>query len=230
MKTHSQNYKIRLGLFVIGGLALFAIGTFIIGNQKNLFNPVYKLYTTFYNVSGLRTGSNIRFSGTYVGTVDNVMIINDSTVKVDMLIRKDVRQFIKTDCKVAIITEGLMGDKLLRITQGSTDASLAKPGQYLKSIEPVKMDDLIASLSLTVTYVEVITENLAEVMYNINKGNGILGQLIEDSTLANDFSQTIINLKNSSKGLDENMEAAKHNILLRGYYKNKKKEALKKNK
>lgn len=221
METHSQNYKIRLGLFIIGGLALFTIGTFIIGKQKNLFNPVYRLHTTFYNVSGLQVGCIIRFSGTNVGTVDNVVIINDSTVKVEMLIRNEVKKFIKNDCQVAISTEGLMGSKMLVITQGSTDAPLAKSGQYLSSIEPVEIDDLIASLSLTASYVEVISLNLAEIMYNINEGKGTIGQLIKDSTFADDFNQTLMNLKSSSKSLDENMEAAKHNILLRGYFKDK---------
>ena len=86
MDTHTQKFKVRLGLFIAGGFLLFVIAIFIIGKQKNLFNPVFKLTTTFYNVSGLQVGSNVRFSGINVGTVDNIKIINDSTVLVDMLI------------------------------------------------------------------------------------------------------------------------------------------------
>ena len=48
-----------------------------------------------------------------------------------MLIKKDVQKFIRTDCKVAIGSEGLIGDRLLIITQGSTDAPVAKEGQQL---------------------------------------------------------------------------------------------------
>ena len=102
MDTHTQKFKVRLGLFVAGGLALFVIAIFIIGKQKNLFNPVMKLTTTFYNVSGLQVGNNIRFSGITVGTVDHISILNDSTVKVNMLVKRDVEKFIKTDCIVAI--------------------------------------------------------------------------------------------------------------------------------
>ena len=86
METHSQKFKIRLGLFISGGLAIFIIAIFIIGRQKNVFNPVFKLTSTFYNVSGLQVGNNIRFSGINVGTVENITIINDSTVKVDMFL------------------------------------------------------------------------------------------------------------------------------------------------
>ncbi len=225
MNTHTQKFKIRLGLFVAGGLSILILAIFIIGKQKNLFNPVYLLTTTFANVSGLQVGNNIRFSGITVGTVDKITIINDSTVKVAMLIRKDVRQFIKTDCEVALGSEGLIGDRLLVVTQGSTDAPVAKAGQQLASAEPVEIDAIMASLQITAVNAEIISGQLAEIMIKVNSGNGTLGRLIQDTSIANDLSQTLINIKRGSKGLDENMEAAKHNFLLKGYFNKKAKAA-----
>jgi len=227
MDTHTQKFKVRLGLFVAGGLALFVLAIFIIGKQKNLFNPVYKLTTTFYNVSGLQVGNNIRFSGINVGTVDNIIIINDSTVRVDMLIKKEVKKFIKSDCGVAIGSEGLIGDRLLVITQGSTESPSAKEGQELVSAEPVETDAIMASLQVTAGNAEIITEQLAEIMIKINQGKGTLGKLIQDTAIAENLSQTIVNLKKSSKGLDQNMEAVKHNFLLKGFF-NKKARATEK--
>jgi phospholipid/cholesterol/gamma-HCH transport system substrate-binding protein len=230
MDTHSQKFKIRLGLFVAGGIALFVLAIFIIGKQKNLFNPVYSLTATFYNVSGLQVGNNIRFSGINVGTVDKISIINDSTVKVDMLIREEVKQFIKTDCEVAIGSEGLIGDRLLIITHGNFDTGVAREGQKLASVEPVETDAILASLQVTAGYAEIISKQIAEISVKINNGNGILGRLIQDSTIAQNLDQTLLNLKNSSKGLDENMEAAKHNFLLKGYFNKKAREDEKKKK
>ena len=224
MDTHTQKYKIRLGLFVAGGLALFVLAIFIIGKQKNLFNPVFKLTSTFYNVSGLKVGNNIRFSGITVGTVNGISILNDSTVNVEMMIKREVKQFRKTDCEVAIGSEGLIGDRLLQITQGSNLAPIVKEGQHLASSEPIETDAIIASLQITAGNAEIITQELAEIMVKINKGNGTLGRLIQDSTIAENLNQTIVNLKKSSKGLDENMNAAKHNFLFKGYF-NKKKRA-----
>ena len=227
MDTHTQNFKIRLGLFIAGGIALFVIAIFLIGKQQNLFNPVFELTTTFKNVSGLQVGNNVRFTGISVGIVDNIKIINDSTVRVDMLIRKSVQQFIKSDCMVAIGSEGLIGDRLLIITRGSPDAQLVKAGQYLASTEPVEIDAIIASLQVTAGNAEVVSELLGEIMFNINSGNGTLGRLINDSAIAENLSQTMYNLKTSSKSLDENMEAAKNNFLLRGYFTKKEKAAMK---
>jgi phospholipid/cholesterol/gamma-HCH transport system substrate-binding protein len=227
METHTPKFKVRLGLFIAGGLAFFVIAVFLIGKQKNLFNPVFKLTTTFYNVSGLQVGSNIRFSGIDVGTVDNIVIINDSTVRVDMLIRNSVRQFIKADCEAGIGSAGIIGDRILIITQGSNDAPLPKDGQHIASKEPVETDAILTGLKTTADNAAIISEQLAEIMSNLNSGNGTLGRLIQDSTMANNISQTIVSLKKSSKGLNENMNAAKDNFLLRGYFKKKDKAAQK---
>jgi phospholipid/cholesterol/gamma-HCH transport system substrate-binding protein len=175
----------------------------------------------------LQVGNNIRFSGINVGTVDNIKIINDSTVRVDMMIRKEVQQFIKEDCEAAIGSEGIIGDRLLVITQGSSDAPMVKDGQKLVSTEPIETDVIMANLNVSSWNAGVITEQLAEIMTKINSGNGTLGRLIQDSTIAENINQTIVNLKKSSKGLDENMEAAKHNFLLKGYFNKKEKAAAK---
>jgi phospholipid/cholesterol/gamma-HCH transport system substrate-binding protein len=225
METHTSKFKVRLGLFITGGLLLFIIAIFIIGKQENLFDPVFKLTTTFYNVSGLEVGSNIRFSGINVGTIDNIKIINDSTVEVEMLIKKSVQKFIKTDSEAGIGSAGIIGDRILIIAQGSNGAPLAKDGQQIVSKEPVEADAIMSSLKVTADNAKVISAQLAEIMIKINSGNGTLGRLIEDSTIAENLNQTVRNLKRSSKGLNENMDAAKENFLFRGYYKRREKAA-----
>lgn len=225
MKTHSQKFKVRLGIFITVGLALFLITIFIIGRQQNLFNPVFRVSADFYNVSGLQVGNNVRFSGIDVGTVDNIVIVNDSTVRVHMLIKKEVQQFIKTDSEVNIGSEGLIGDRLVIISQGSSNASKAPDGYSLFANEPVETDAIIESLGVTAGYAEVIASQMAEITIKINSGQGALGQLIQDSAFAKNLNQTMLNLRRSSKGLEENMEAAKSNILLRGFFKKKERKA-----
>ncbi|SDB85995.1 MlaD family protein [Williamwhitmania taraxaci] len=225
MDKNTPKFKVRLGLFVAGGLVLFVIAIFLIGRQKNLFNPVFALTTTFNNVSGLEVGSNVRFSGINVGTVNNILIINDSTVMVAMNIRKDIQQFIKTDSKAGIGSSGIIGDRLIVISQGSPDALVVKDKQLISSVEPTETDAIMLSLKVTAENAEVISDQLAEIMIKVNSGSGILGKLIQDSTMADNINKTIVNLKKSSKGLDENMNAAKSNFFLRGYFKKKAKAA-----
>lgn len=228
MDTHTIAFKIRLGMFIIGGLAICVLALFIIGKQKNLFDPVFKITTEFYNVSGLQVGNKVRFSGITVGTVDNISIINDSTVKVDLLVKKSVQKFIKKDSEVAIGSEGIIGDRLVIITQGGDESPLVVDGQHLLSNEPIETDAIMASLEETSVNAAIITEQLAEIMVEINQGSGTLSRLIKDESIAENLNQTIVNLKKSSRGLDENMTAVKSNFLFKGFFKNKAKEAQKK--
>ena len=212
MENYSPTFKARLGLFIFVGLAIFIIAIFYIGKQQNLFNPVFKVSANFQNISGLQVGNNVRFSGINVGTVDNIRIINDTTVQVAMLIRRNVQEFIKADSEAAIGSSGIIGDRIVIIAQGSTRAATVTDGQHINSIEPVETDAIIASLQVTAGHAEVITYQLAEVMENINSGKGMLGRLIVDSTIAENVNQTIANFMKSSEGLDETIEVTKENV------------------
>jgi phospholipid/cholesterol/gamma-HCH transport system substrate-binding protein len=212
MENYTPAFKARLGLFIAVGLAIFVIAIFYIGKQQNLFNPVFKVTTNFYNVSGLQVGNNVRFSGINVGIVDNIRIINDSTVQVDMLIRKNVQEFIKADSEATIGSSGIIGDRIVIIAQGGTGAAIVADGQHINSVEPVETDAIVASLQVTASSAEVITRELAEIMENINSGKGMLGRLIVDSTIAENVNQTIANFMKSSEGLDETIEITKENV------------------
>ncbi len=225
METHSPQFKIRLGIFVFVGIVLFMLGIFIIGKQKNLFDPVFLVTANFQNVSGLQVGNSVRFSGINVGTVDNIQIVNDSTVKVKMLIKTEVQPFIKTDSEAGIGSEGLIGDKLVVLSQGNPSSKVVKSGQQIASNEPIETDAIMNSVKITADNAAVATDEIATLLIKINKGEGTLGRLIEDKSMANNLDKTLLNLKNSTKGLNENMEAAKHNFLLRGYFKKKAKAA-----
>ncbi|MBC7439855.1 MAG: MCE family protein [Flavobacterium sp.] len=227
MENHTSQFKIRLGIFILVGIGLFILGIFIIGKQKNLFNPVFKLTANFRNVSGLQVGNTIRFSGISIGTVDNVAIINDSTVKVEMLIKKDVQKFIKTDTKASVGSEGIIGDKIVVLSQGNVSNKIVKEGQMIASSEPIETDAIMKSVKITADNAAVATAEIATLLQKINKGEGTLGRLIQDKTMAENIDKTIVNLKKSSKGLSENMEAAKSNFLLRGYFRKKEKKAAK---
>lgn len=230
METTKQGFKIRLGIFIIAGLSLFLLAIFIIGKQKNMFDPVFNISTKFKNVSGLQVGSTIRFSGINVGTVENIKLINDSTVKVDMILKKEVQKFIRADSKAGIGSEGLIGDKLIVISQGNPSSKLVKNGQYINAVEPIETDAIMRSLETTAGNAAIASAEIGEILMKINNGEGTLGRLMNDESMANNIDKTLVNLKNGSKKLDENMEAAKSNFLLKGFFNKKKREEEKKKK
>lgn len=267
MKSES-GFQWKLGLFVTIGLILFIVAIYLVGKQKNLFGSTIRLKAQFKNVSGLKVGNNVRFSGINVGTIDEIQLTNDTTVLVEMVVKKDVQQFIKSDASASIGSDGLMGDKVLTIAPGLTSSTPIKDNAMLKSQASIEMEQLMASVKTSLDNAGIITGQLAEFTFKINNGNGALSKLISDegfstslkSTLSNlqtstnefakfttkmndedgalaklsdpEFGEkldsTMSNLQAGTKGLSENMEAAKNNFLLRGFFKKKKKAEAKK--
>ena len=223
-----KNYKWKLGMFAVAVLALTIAAIYYIGKQKNKFGSVLRISAQFNSVSGLKIGSNVRFGGIDVGTVDDIELVTDTTVQVDMIIQKGVQKFIKTDAKASIGSEGLMGDKVIVIAPGTPAQPIIKEGDSLPSRQPIETDQIMASLKVSADNAAIITTNLAEISSRISQGKGALGKLLHDTTLSSNISSTMKNLKSSSEGLNQNMEAAKHSFLLRGFFKKKEKEKKKK--
>jgi phospholipid/cholesterol/gamma-HCH transport system substrate-binding protein len=222
--------KWKLGIFIVAGLVLLVMGLYFIGKQKNLFVSVFQLKAVFTNVSGLKVGNSVRFGGIAIGTVEGIQLMSDTSVMVDMSIKTDVRKFIKRDATASIGSDGLVGDRVVLISPGITNRESVKENEILVSRSPVETEQILAGLKTSADNAAIITQQLAEVAYKVNHGRGIISRLLGDSSLGNNLNATMVNLKKGTAGLDENMEAAKHNFLLRGYFKKKKKEEDKKKK
>ena len=135
-----KSKKAKLGLFLMGGVALFILAIFVIGKQQNLFSPVFMLSANFRNISGQEVCNNVSYTGINLGTVDDINFVNDSTVRVSMVIRTEVQRFIKTDCEAGIASEGIVGDKLVLISHGGGSAPSVRNGNVLASFFNNTMD------------------------------------------------------------------------------------------
>jgi phospholipid/cholesterol/gamma-HCH transport system substrate-binding protein len=223
-----SGYTWKLGMFVTIGLLLFIMAIYFIGKQKNLFGSTFNITSQFKTVSGLEVGNNVRFSGINIGTVEEIQLINDSSVVVRMVIKDEVREFIKTDARASIGSDGLMGDKVLTISPGVKSQKVIENGGAIASVNGIEMQDLMKSVKKSVDNAAIITDEIAIFSHSMNNGNGALARLVRDDKMANSVSNTLTNLESGTKGFSENMQAAKSNFLLKGYFKKKEKEKEKK--
>ncbi|TDE07177.1 MlaD family protein [Flavobacterium sandaracinum] len=264
-----SGYQWKLGMFVIIGLVLFVGTIYFVGKQKNLFGSTFELYSKFNSVNGLEVGNNVRLSGINIGTVEEIDFLNDTSVVIKLVIRDEVRKYIKKDAIASINSDGLMGDKVLTISSGKNSTVIVENNNYITSKRSIEMDDLMVSVKKSVDNAGVITAQLAQFSYSMNNGNGALSRLVSDEEFGNSIKTMVSNLENSStefkrftvnmnngkgalsklvsdermgkvidssltnvksatKGLNEVIEAAKNNFLLRGYFNKKKKEEEKK--
>lgn len=210
----ARGKKINLGIFISIGLLLFIALIYYTGRQKSLFGSSIEIQAFFRNVSGLQDGNRVRFSGIAVGTVRDIEIANDSMAKVVMHIDEDAGRFIMTDAVATIDSDGLMGSKIVTISTGRS-GNYIEDGDQIRTKEPVDIDDVITSFKSTSDNAAELSENLLIISQRIRRSEGLLGQLVSDSLLAERVENVIVSLEQTSRnmsGITTQAERAVHAV------------------
>jgi len=227
----------RLGAFIVVTLAILVAGVFIIGSKQYLFSSTYQLKAQFDNVAGLDAGADVRVGGVHSGTVSNIVLPHQPGEKVTVVmdLGKSTHEIIKQDSVATIETEGLLGNQYLAITFGSAGKADVRDGDMIASQPPLEMSELFKKTSdildgsqQAIKNATQATANLDSISAKINGGQGTIGALVNDKQLYNNLAQTTSTMRDTMvqaqtgvTNFQENMEAMKHNFLLRGYFKNR---------
>jgi phospholipid/cholesterol/gamma-HCH transport system substrate-binding protein len=134
--------EIKVGLFVICGLALGMLGVFLIGNTKQLWEQKVGYRIAFQDVAGLKPGAPVRMGGLDVGTVTGIghdHDIADSRIFVKVSINRAEEGRLRADTVARVVNRGLLGDKMVELTVGSPTAQPLAAGAMIRSEEPSDM-------------------------------------------------------------------------------------------
>jgi phospholipid/cholesterol/gamma-HCH transport system substrate-binding protein len=216
--------KIKLGVFVTFSVVVFIAAIYFIGQRQEMFSDTFQVSGVFKDISGLQVGNNVRFSGINVGVVEDIQQITDSTVKVDMMIDEKTRKFMKSNAKALIGSDGLMGNKIISILPGSPGQKEIANNDVIETVRPVNIDDILVKIKVTSDNLADITGNLSTITESVSEGKGTIGKLLMDSVMAQNVGQAMVNIKQGAGGFKQNMNAASHSFLLRGFLKKKKKK------
>src|SRR5881296_2042477 len=173
----------RLGVFIVVALLIFAGGVFWIGKKQFLFHSTYRLKAEFQNVAGLNGGAEVRVGGIHEGTVRQIQlpIRPNEKVRVLMDLAGGTRNVIKRDSIATIRSEGLVGDKFVEISFGSTDAPKVNDGDTIQSEPPLQFSELMQKTSQlldsakgAISNVDETTSNLKSITSKIDRGSGTI--------------------------------------------------------
>src|SRR5579884_3355659 len=126
--------QVKVGIFVIAGLALVMLAVFLIGTTKQLWEPKVDYQTAFEDVAGLKPGAPVRMGGVDIGQVtgvDHAKDPKDTRIYVRLSIEKREAPHIHTDSVASVANKGLLGDRMIEISSGTPDAPLLQPGSVL---------------------------------------------------------------------------------------------------
>lgn len=192
--------KVTLGIFFFLGVGIFFVGIFYIGKKGNLFSPTFTISAIFNDISGLKKENYVYYAGLRAGSVKSITFINDSLIKVDMQIDKELQHLIKLDSKIFISTEGLVGDKVIEIKPVFRSKIAVNDGDTLIANNPFNTHEIIEKLLSTNDNASIISDNLAKLSYRIAKPHkGLISTLTEDTTVVNEFLEIVHSLGTTSK-------------------------------
>lgn len=138
------------GIFFIVGIFLVCAFIFTLGKDKGLAQEKFQIQIVFKEIGGLSEGAPVRLSGVNVGTVSNIAFLDqplqERNVIVTLNILERFRKQFNNGMHFKIITEGVLGEKLIviQIVHGKPKTDLSKP---VIGEDPLEVGDLAEMFS-----------------------------------------------------------------------------------
>jgi phospholipid/cholesterol/gamma-HCH transport system substrate-binding protein len=188
--THLQ---LRIGAFVLAGLLVFLAIIYLLGAQARYFERKYTLVAEFTEVGGLIEGATVRLAGVQIGRVTDVVLPGEpgSKVRVTLTIARRFMDRIRRDSEARIVTQGLLGDKLVEITIGTAAEPPLRPGDIIASREPFDPSQIFAEGSRAVGNVGRLAQSLERALARIDETGAM-----------DDLGATLRSARRFAEGLD----------------------------
>ena len=194
--------KVRVGIFVLFGLAVLA---FLILNSTGDFNPFekkLKLKARFAAADGLREGSEVQLAGVRIGKVERVDLLppdSPEELKVEAVMAIDselngspITERIRTDSTAQLIATSLLAnDKTINITPGTAKGSAITENAVLDSRVAISINQLTQTGNELLEQINKLSIPANEILNKANQGEGTLGRIINDESLYRSLDATV---------------------------------------
>jgi phospholipid/cholesterol/gamma-HCH transport system substrate-binding protein len=182
----SLSVEMKVGIFALIVFAIFAFMTFKVGGLDFMQKDGYLIKAYFNNVAGLDKKTKVMISGVNAGVADDIKLDNGK-VLVTLRLSKDAR--IYSDAVAAIKFTGMLGDKYIEITPGSTGPFLKDGDKINNIVEITDMDGLIRKLS--------------RVSDDIGRLSSSVGDAVGSEEAKKSIAETIRNINEITKNLNK---------------------------
>ena len=176
--------ELRVGLFVLAGLALLAVAIFYVTGVN--WGAKYSLKTYLPEVSDLQKGAPVSLDGVTVGSVENLKINPHPTdrmhnIEIDMRVDKRYQSLIRTDSQASLVTSGLLGNRYVTVSRGMQE--IVERGVELE-----------ANLGQ-------LTQQVGDIIGAVRKGQGTIGKFIYDPSMYNHMNATVAKAESVISGV-----------------------------
>lgn len=224
--------KIKVGTLFLTGLVLAITFAWFLGAFSS-FGGGFPIDIRFNFVGGLQTGSPVRLAGVTVGKVEKISFLKNPetfdnqevNLSVKIRVNRNIKESIRQDSKFYINMAGIIGDRYLEITPGSSSSVPLKRNEIVRGIDPPRIDQLLSQgygvfgkimefMNNNEKTISSTVDNLSGFLGSLNKqlGNGKnsdLAKLIENLTIITSNLKPLVLALNTQEGRDAFVRLAK---------------------
>jgi phospholipid/cholesterol/gamma-HCH transport system substrate-binding protein len=220
--------NLRVGVFVAATLALFATTVFVIGQERSMFMSKARLYTSFADINGLVVGAPVRLAGLDIGVVSKLTFetaLEHPEARVELSFDERYLPRLRRDSFAYIDSKGLLGDKLINLTVGSTNAPPLRDGDFVQPRDSLSFESLARQLEGTARAItrtadtastavdglatpelannlQRVTGSLAALLERVEHGDGLAHDLLYDPTLSARVTRAVESASTAAQRVD----------------------------
>jgi phospholipid/cholesterol/gamma-HCH transport system substrate-binding protein len=205
--TRSLSFRqaVLLGLTILAGAGLGAAGLFLVGSRGWFGEDALHVRAGFADVRGVEVGTRVRIQGIDAGEVVAVTppANADGQVILRLRLKGEYRHLVRASSTVQIVSEGMLGAKVLEIHRKPGPSPLAREDQLLESERSTELADVL--------------QDVRQTLEGIRDGDGTLGKLARDPTLYRALLDTVHQGKETLASAQRTTDAVKRLPLVGGY-------------
>jgi phospholipid/cholesterol/gamma-HCH transport system substrate-binding protein len=200
-----NRHAAAVGAFVLGGVLLFGVGLFLIGDRRMLFDRSVQIYTEFANIAGLEEGGKVRVGGMDAGEVASIQVPANPSARfrVKLRVREDFHQLLRVDSLATIQTDGLVGNKFIQIEPGTDQAQVVPPLGTIPSREAFELSEMLQRMSDTVDLIRTTIVDLK---------SGIDGALASVTDTANEAQDLMNDIGSEAREIMASTQKVSNNL------------------
>ncbi len=197
--------ELRVGLLVLGAIAILILALFTATGDIALFNRKTTVRTYMGNIDGLRRGGEVRLSGVRVGSIKEINFnpqipqseVAPNLVEIVMELSgkisgQPITDRVRTDSRAVLKSAGVLGDYVVDITPGTIKGQPIKNGDVIQSIQQKGVGDIISAAQTAVSNFNGISEDVKGLTGRIKEGKGNVGKLINEDELYNNLNRSVL--------------------------------------
>jgi phospholipid/cholesterol/gamma-HCH transport system substrate-binding protein len=216
--------------FVLVVLGLGGYGLFQVASRRWHVQPTFHVRVLFATIAGLEAGHRVRLQGMDAGVVEQVLAPQQPGAPVELRLRLDerLRPLIRTDAVARILSEGMVGARVVEITPGKPDADPVADEGAIASEAPVEISDLMKQTSASLQRLDELArtartglEEINAVAATIREGKGSFGKFVRDDAAYQSLMSMTRRGERTFSALEDNLTALKRTWPISRYFDNR---------